>query len=74
MNTKLKIIYVLTAAICLLAVGLLAFVSCIHKDPIFNIENNFNQPVTVYFQGQKMGKINPGQSKIFYPNDVLTKK
>ena len=57
----------------LLVLGILALVSCIHQGPIFNIGNNFDQPVTVYFEGEKMGKINPGQSKIFYPNEVLTK-
>lgn len=28
--------------------------------------------MTVYFEGQKMGRINSGESKIFYPNEVLT--
>jgi hypothetical protein len=57
----------------ILVLGSFSLVSCMHQGPIFNIGNNFDQPVTVYFQGQKMGKINPGQSKIFYPNEILTK-
>jgi hypothetical protein len=69
-NTRLKIVHILPVFICLLVLGLFALVSCMHQGPIFNIGNNFDQPVTVYFEGQKMGKINPGKSKIFYPNEV----
>jgi hypothetical protein len=72
-NTKLKTIFVIPVVICLLVLGLFTLVSCIHPGPIFNIGNNFDQPVTVYFEGQKMSKINPGKSRIFYPNEVLTK-
>ena len=42
-----------------------------HPDPIFNIGNNFDQPVIVYFEGQKMGKVDSGESKIFYPGEVV---
>jgi hypothetical protein len=73
MNTKLKTVFVIPAVVCLLALELPVFVSCIcHPDPAFNIGNNFVQPVTVYFEGQKVGKVNPGESKIFYPNEFFT--
>jgi hypothetical protein len=70
---KLKIVFSILILICLLVPGFFASVSCMHQGPIFNIGNNFDQPVTVYFEGQKMGKINPGKNRIFYPNEVLTK-
>jgi hypothetical protein len=44
-----------------------------HPGPIFNIGNRFDQPVTVYFEGEKMSKIDPGKSKIFYVNEVFPK-
>ena len=74
MNRKLKIMIGIPIFICLLVAGCFAWViTNTHPDPIFNIGNNFDQPVTVYFEGKKMGKINPGESRIFYPNEVLTK-
>jgi hypothetical protein len=72
-NTKLKTVFVIPVVICLLVLGFFALVSCMHQGPIFNIGNNFDQPVTVCFEGQKMGKIDPEKSKIFYPNEILTK-
>ena len=71
MNTKLKIASV-PVFIYLLVFFVLLSCTCMHMDPMFNIGNNFDEPVTVYFEGQKMGKINPGKSKIFWPNDVLS--
>lgn len=71
MNTKLKIVFV-PVIIYLLVFFVLVSCTCTHPGPIFNIGNNFDEPVTVYFEGQKMGKINPGKSKIFYPNEVLS--
>jgi hypothetical protein len=72
-NTKFKTAFLIPVAICLLVLGSFSLVSCMHQGPIFNIGNSFNQPVTVYFEGHKMGKINSGQSKIFYPSEVVTK-
>jgi hypothetical protein len=42
-----------------------------HPGPMFNIGNGFDQPVIVYFEGQKMGKIDAKKNKIFYPYEVL---
>lgn len=73
MNTRLKTVFVIPAVVCLLVLGLPTFASCTcHPDPAFNIGNNLTQPVTVYFEGQKAGKVNPGESKIFYPNEFFT--
>jgi hypothetical protein len=69
----LKIVIGIIIIICVGTVGFVAWYSFnTHPDPIFNIGNNFNQTVTVYFNGKQMGKINSGESKIFYPNEVLT--
>jgi len=47
--------------------------SCIHHpDPAFAIGNNYSQPVTVYFEGQKVGRLKPGEHEVFFPNEVLT--
>jgi hypothetical protein len=76
MNKKWKIVLlaplVIFGLFVFVVVGYTAWgITHLHPDPIFNIGNNFDKPVTVYFEGQKMGKINAGQSKIFYPNEVL---
>jgi hypothetical protein len=67
-KTKFKAIFSLLLVICFLV----SLTAC-HPDPIFNIGNGFDQPVTVYFDEQKMSTINPKESKIFYPNEILTK-
>jgi uncharacterized membrane protein len=41
-----------------------------HDGPIFNIGNNFPQAVTVYIDGINVGKVGPGQTKIFYPGEI----
>jgi len=77
MSKKLKILIaaplVVISLLVLIVVGYVAYGIAFrtHPDPIFNIGNNFSQPVTVYFDGQKMGKVNSGESKIFYPNGVV---
>jgi hypothetical protein len=43
-----------------------------HPAPVFTIGNNFDQAVVVYIEGHKMGKVNPGDSKNFYPYEVIT--
>ena len=76
MNTKLKIVLAIPLVIIclfvLVLVGYGAWGIVTHCDSIFNIGNNFDEPVTVYFEGQKMGKINSGQSKIFCLDHILT--
>jgi hypothetical protein len=78
-NTKLKILIatplVIIGLLVLVVVGYVAYGIAFrtHQDPIFNIGNDFGQPVTVYFEGQKVGRINSGESRIFYPNEALTK-
>ena len=71
MNTKLKIASIPVIIYLFVFFGLLSC-TCTNQDPMFNIGNNFDEPVTVYFEGQKMGRINSGESKIFYPNEVLS--
>jgi|LSQX01.2.fsa_nt_gb hypothetical protein len=70
MNTMWKAVFTSTI-ICLLVLMSFISISCSHPDPIFNIGNGYDETVTVYFEGQKMGKINSADSKIFYPNEVL---
>ncbi len=70
MNTKWKAVFTSTIT-CLLVLISFISISCSHPDPMFNIGNSYDETVTVYFEGQKMGKINSGESKIFYPNEVL---
>ena len=74
LSKRFKIVFfTILISLCVIVPGL--FVCVIfnqHPDPIFNIGNRFDQPVTVYFEGKKMGKIDPGKSKIFYPGEVLT--
>jgi len=73
MRKSLKVFNILMVVCLLLIAGLSAcFFGGVHPDPIFNIGNGFNQPVVVYFEGQNIGYIDPGESKIFYPNEVLT--
>jgi hypothetical protein len=55
----------------LLAISLVAG-GCVHPGPYFPIENQFGQPVTIYFNGVKVGKIQPNATKTFYPNEHLT--
>lgn len=66
MHMKLKLVFIPMVLV------FFVLISCFHPDPMFNIGNYFDEPVTVYFEGQEMGKINPGKSKIFYPNEVLS--
>jgi hypothetical protein len=73
LNAELKQVFVVFLVIICLVMGYgLWGLFTHHPDPMFNIGNNFDEPVTVYFEGQKMGKINPGNSKVFYPNEVLS--
>ncbi len=76
MNTKLKIVLAIPLIIiCLFVLVVVGYIACgfvTHCDSIFNIGNNFDEPVTVYFEGQKMGKVDSGQSNIFCLDDVLT--
>ena len=77
MNRKMKIVIAIPIIIIclfvLVAGGYIAWNIATHCDDRFNIGNNFNEPATVYFEGQKMGKINSGQSKIFCLEGILTK-
>jgi hypothetical protein len=78
MNKKLKRLIGISLSIIgvlvLVVVGYIAYGIAFrtHPDPGFKIGNNFEQPVAVYFNGQKMGTINKYKSKTFYPNEVLT--
>ena len=74
MKTKKIVLTIPFVIICLLVlvVGYSACWIATHCDSIFNIGNNFDEPVTVYFEGQKMGEVNSGESKIFCLDDVLT--
>lgn len=57
----------------LLALGIILVAGgCVHPGPYFPIENQFDQPVTIYFDGVKVGKIQPNATRNFYPNEVLT--
>jgi hypothetical protein len=57
----------------LLALGIILVAEgCIHPGPNFPIQNQFDQPVTIYFDGVKVGKLEPNATKTFYPNEVLT--
>ena len=76
MKMVMKIFIALVIVAFLLVVGLFGWViSNTHPDPLFNIGNDFPQTVTIYFNGYNMGKINSGESKLFYPNDgkILSK-
>ena len=77
MNRKMKILIatplVIIGLVVLVVGGFVAYsIATSHPDPRAIIGNNFDQPVTVYFEGHKMGKVNSGESKTFYPNEVLT--
>jgi len=66
---------VLIAAIIMVGIsvwGIMLSTSKHHGDPVFDIGNRFEQPVEVYFNGQKVGHLGSGQNDKFYPNDVLT--
>lgn len=76
---KLKVFSLISKAIIalilvtfLLAAGLSCWIISHHNDYPLNIGNNFDQPVTAYLQGRKMGNIEPGASRIFDLNKVLT--
>jgi hypothetical protein len=76
-KTKLKYILknTIIAISCLFVFSVFS-ASCIHPDPLFNIGNNFPQTVTVYFNRHNEGTIDPGKTRIFYPNDgkILSKE
>ena len=77
MNRKMKILIatplVIIGLVVLVVGGFVAYsIATSHPDPRAIIGNYFDQPVTVYFEGHKMGKVNSGESKTFYPNEVLT--
>lgn len=42
-----------------------------HPSPECTIGNGFNQPVTVYADGEKMVRVKPGDSKKFYPWEAI---
>jgi len=77
MNKVLKIVLitplVLICIFVLVGVGYCTYRTVTHCDEIFNVGNDFNEPVTVYFEGRKMGEIDAGQSKIFCLQNILTK-
>lgn len=68
MRTVIRIVFAMAAII------LLVTLTGCHKDVIFNIGNRFDEPVTVYFEGRKTGRIKPLQSKIFYMTEVWRRK
>jgi hypothetical protein len=78
MDRRFKIFLLIPAAmICLLLLAAVGYVGYgivfrTHPAPVFAIGNNFDQPVIVYIEGRKMGKVNPGDSEKFYPNEVIT--
>jgi hypothetical protein len=72
LNSVPTVILSLTASIIIL-VSFLLTAGCSHPGPYFPIENQFDQPVTIYFNGVKVGTIKPGAARTFYPNEVLTK-
>jgi hypothetical protein len=73
LNKIMKVIFVTIAVISFAIGGFFAWISLNHHpDPMFNIGNGFDESVTVYFEGKKMGKIEPRESKIFYPGEILT--
>jgi hypothetical protein len=76
MTNKMKLLIglLVLGVLLLVVVGYIAYGIAFrtHPDPGFKIGNNFEQPVAVYFNGQKMGTINKYKSKTFYPNEVLT--
>jgi hypothetical protein len=69
-NSMRKIMLPLTIFVILL--GLLLATGCGHPGPYFPITNQFDQNVTVFLNGVKVGTLKPGQTKTFYPNEVLT--
>jgi len=69
-NSFRKIILLFTISLLVLGV-ILIFGSCLHPGPNFPIENGFDQPVIIYFNGIKVGKLRPETSKIFYPHEVF---
>lgn len=77
MNKVLKTIIVIPfIVVCLFVLagtGYVVYQMATHCDVIFNIGNSFDEPATVYFEGKKMGRINPGDSKVFCLEDILTK-
>jgi len=64
---------ILICLFVLVAVGYCTYRTLTHCDAPFNIGNNFDEPVTVYFEGKKMGKLVSGQSKVFCLQNILTK-
>ncbi|MFC1865367.1 protease inhibitor I42 family protein [Chloroflexota bacterium] len=77
MNKYLKIVLitplVLICIFVLVGVGYCTYRTVTHCDFTFNVGNNFDESVTVYFEGRKMGEIDAGQSKIFCLQNILTK-
>jgi hypothetical protein len=76
LSKKLKWYYLPIGIICLLIITLGGYLLYsiefrTHAAPEFNIGNSFNQTVEVYINGYKMVKINSGDSKRFYPYDIL---
>ena len=70
----LIVFFAIVISLCVIVPGLWVWViTHQHPGPIFNIGNKFDQPVTVYFEGKKMSKIDPGKSKIFYVSEVFPK-
>ena len=62
--------------ICLVLLGIgvylvYGFECRTHPSPECTIGNGFDQPVTVYVDGEKMVRVKPGYSKIFYPWETI---
>ncbi len=70
LNSVRILIFPFTAFLLALGIILIA-AGCVHHGPYFPIENQFDQPVTIYFNGVKVGKIQLNATRTFYPNEVL---
>lgn len=78
MKRKWKMVFLIPLGIiCLLLLVVVGYVAYgiafrTHPAPVYTIGNNFDQPVEVYIEGHKMGRVNPGDSKKFYPYEVIS--
>lgn len=70
----MKISELLIAFLLVSSISIAGFSSCSngHPGPVFNIGNGFDQHVNVYFEGQKVGEMDSGKNKVFYPNELLS--
>ena len=44
-------------------ISLLLTTGCLHPGPAFPIESRFDQPVSIHFNGEKVGNLKPGEDK-----------